>query len=183
MANHDKVGSDPGAAKHFAEKNDFGIPAKQAKPGQQEVIDGSLDDRPLGTRLPANDPDGVRDTGVGGPDSGPGSFSGGDVDPDVIGVGSGTGISAAPVGHDEDTSGPDETETGVDNLADGHPAKGENNLPPGTHGASGKVSGTVNDRGDREVRMGQSPSDDALQHTDPDATETDVMPAEQIEHP
>ena len=92
-----KVGSDPNAAKNFAGKNDFGIPEQQAQPGQETVIDGSLDDRPLGTRMPPADPDGQRTVGVGAPDSGPGSGSGGDLDPDFIGVGTGgSGIAAKP---------------------------------------------------------------------------------------
>src|SRR5205814_2003471 len=72
----EKVGSSEQAAEHFGGKGDFGIPVVQAHPGQQTVIDGSLEDRPLGTRMPPADPDGRRDVGVGAPDSGPGSGSG-----------------------------------------------------------------------------------------------------------
>jgi hypothetical protein len=139
-----KVGSDDKAAAHFGERNDFGIPATKAQPGQQTVIDGSLDDRPLGTRMPPADPDGRRDVGVGAPNSGPGSFSGGDLDPDIVGVGTGTGVAASPERH---TDGPDIIESASDMTKDfGPPAKGENELPPGTHGTIGHLKGTVHDR-------------------------------------
>jgi hypothetical protein len=65
----EKVGSSESAAEHFGGKGDFGIPVSQAQPGQQTVIDGSLEERPLGTRLPPADAVGVPDSGL---DSGSG---------------------------------------------------------------------------------------------------------------
>src|SRR2546421_122747 len=100
----EKVGSSGAAAAHVGGKGDFGIPVAQAHPGQQTVIDGSLEDRPLGSRMPPADPDGRRDVGVGAPNSGPGSYSGGDLDPDIVGVGTGEGVAASPERH---TQGPD----------------------------------------------------------------------------
>src|SRR5438132_1154960 len=116
-----KVGSSEKAAAHVGGKNDFGIPVTKAQPGQQTVIDGSLEDRPLGTRMPPADPDGRRDVGVGAPDSGPGSHSAGDLDPDIVGVGAGEGLAASPERH---TEGPDIIEDPNDPF--GPPAKGEN---------------------------------------------------------
>lgn len=159
----DKVGSSEKAAEHFAESRDFGIPARKAEPGQQTVIDGRLEDRPLGTPLPPADPDGARTVGVGAPSTGPGSFSGGDLDPDILGVGTGRGIAASPKTR---TQGPDIIEAAVDDKAFGPPSKGENELPPGTHGTTGVIKGTVHDRMDRQVRMGESANDDALPHED-----------------
>jgi hypothetical protein len=144
----EKVGSSERAAEHFGGKGDFGIPVDKAQPGQQSVIDGSLDDRPLGTRLPPADPDGRRDVGVGAPDSGPGSGSGGDLDPDIIGLGTRGGLAASP---DRRTHGPDITETAIDSNAVGGPAKGDNEMPPGTHTTTGRIQGTVHDRMDRDV--------------------------------
>ena len=119
--------------------------------------------------MPPADPDGRRDVGVGAANSGPGSGSGGDLDPDIIGVGTGSGIAASP---ERRTEGPDITETAIDSMAVGRPSKGENEMRPGTHGTTGRIKGTVHDRMDREVRMGESGNDDALPHKDVAATDT-----------
>jgi hypothetical protein len=167
----EKVGSSESAAEHFGGKGDFGIPASKAQPGQQTVIDGSLEDRPLGTRLPPSEPDGRRDVGVGAPDSGPGSGSGGDLDPDITGVGSrGRGLAASPKRR---TEGPDITESATDANAVGGPAKGENEMPAGTHGTTGRIKGTVHDRMDRQVRMGQARLDDVAAEADTSFGEVD----------
>jgi hypothetical protein len=155
----EKVGSSESAAEHFRGKGDFGIPASKALPGQQTVIDGSLEDRPLGTRPPPTDPEARRDVGVGAPDSGPGSFSGGDLDPDITGVGSqGRDLAASP---DRRSTGPDITQTAIDANTVGGPARGENEMPPGTHGTTGRIKGTVHDRMDRQVRLGQPALDNS----------------------
>jgi hypothetical protein len=156
----EKVGSSESAAEHFGGRGDFGIPASKAQPGQQTVIDGSLEDRPLGTRPPPLDPEARRDVGVGAPDSGPGRFRGGDLDPDITGVGShGRGLAASP---DRRTTGPDITQTATDANAVGGPDRGENEMPRGTHGTTGRIKGTVHDRMDRQVRLGQPALDDSV---------------------
>jgi hypothetical protein len=153
----EKVGSSEQAAEHFGGRDDFGIPAQQAQPHQQTVIDGNIEDRPLGTRLPPADPDGVRTVGVGAPDSGPGSGSGGDLDPDILGVGTGSGVAARP--GSLRTEGPDIIESTHDDKVFGPPSKGENELPPGTHGVTGKIEGTVHDRMDRQDRPAERTAD------------------------
>jgi hypothetical protein len=52
-----QVGSSEKAAADFGGKNDFGIPAIKAHPGQQTDIDTSTDARPLGASMPLTNPD------------------------------------------------------------------------------------------------------------------------------
>jgi hypothetical protein len=103
-------------------------------------------------------PDGRRDVGVGG-SGGPGGSSGGDIDSTIIGVG--TGGSAVASNPDRRTKGPDIIEGVDDPKRYGPPSKGENQLPPGTHGTTGTFKGTVHDRMDREVHLGDPGNDDA----------------------
>jgi hypothetical protein len=149
----EKVGSSRAAAEHFGGSGDFGIPADQAQPGQQTIVDGSMESRPLGTRMPPATPDGIRTSGVGAPNSGPGSGSGGDLDPDIIGIGTGKGLAASPKTR---TQGPDIIKSVNDDKTFGPPSKGENQLPAGTHGVVAPIRGTVHDRMDRDVRVGKA---------------------------
>ncbi len=82
--------------------------------------------------------DGVRTSGAGGVDSGVGSSSGGDLDTDFIGVGTGgSGISQSGP---DDSMGADETDGSSDQFASGPRAQG-------FHGEKdGKIEGTVIDR-------------------------------------
>src|SRR3954454_24005018 len=106
-----KVGSDPKAARQIGGKRDFGVPEA-----------GSVRDRQyVSEEIKANDPGrapehsgntGNRVTGAGGNASGVGSSSGGDVDTDLIGVGTGgTGIAQ---------DGPDRTD-GADMVGGDQP--------------------------------------------------------------
>jgi hypothetical protein len=65
-----------------------------------------------------------RDAGVGARDSGPGSGSGGDIDPDIVGVGfDATGLAAA--GPDDPNSlGEAESDGTSNEFASGPPARG-----------------------------------------------------------
>ncbi len=99
--------SHPGSTKVKAEgKGDFGVPVDASRAEIDYVSNNTKHSDP-GAAQPADfEQDGVRDHGAGGPASGPGSSTGGDLDVDVIGVGTGgTGLAI---------SGPDnmETETG-----------------------------------------------------------------------
>jgi hypothetical protein len=104
-----KVGSDRSAAEHFAGKRDFGIPAEGA--GRFTEVAEEAKYQPGGDDLSDPRParsgaDATRESGVGGLDSGSGSSSGGDIDTDIIGVGThGRGIASA---------GPDERKSGAD---------------------------------------------------------------------
>ena len=102
-----QVGSSEKAAKAFAGGKDFGAPESDL--AQREYVSQAARRRDRGTDVEHARGEGQRVTGVGSNESGPGSGSGGDLDPDYIGVGEeGTGISAS--GGTDRTHGPDMTE-------------------------------------------------------------------------
>src|SRR5712671_6055641 len=84
-----KVGSDSGAAKGVGGKGDFGVP-------ENDTITRTSD---RGAAQPHAGEGEGRVAGVGGNASGRGSSSGGDLDTDIIGVGTGgSGVSQSPPG-------------------------------------------------------------------------------------
>lgn len=100
-----KVGSDPQAAAKFGGKNDFGVPETGHERDREYVSHNTKRSDP-GAQLPRGGALGDRTEGVGGFAAGPGSSSGGDLDPDIVGVGTGgSGISQA--GPDDRTEGAD----------------------------------------------------------------------------
>jgi hypothetical protein len=109
-----KVGSDRSAAAHFAEAGDFGIPAAEAAKHTEAADEAKYQpagDHHADPRPPRSGEQGDRDSGVGGLDSGPGSSSGGDLDTDLVGVGThGSGMSIA--GPDARKGGPDMIRSG-----------------------------------------------------------------------
>jgi len=122
-------------------KGDFGIPAKHARAplpdgGREKGFEQGTGPMRSGAR-------GVREAGVGHAPGPVGTGSGGDVDPDVIGVGTGRGVAASPASGR--TQGPDITEGGSAPFASGPPAKGRNQGRAGTHGAAKRVRGSTVD--------------------------------------
>src|SRR5882762_10937769 len=91
--NKGKVGSDPEAAENFAEKHDFGIPSEDAAP-DMTVEDRDYPGRPAGSKKTRSGASGKRTIGVGSTEGPDGKGSGGDVDADIIGIGSGGGLSS-----------------------------------------------------------------------------------------
>jgi hypothetical protein len=85
--------------------------------------------------------DGVRDHGAGGRDTGPGSASGGDIDPDIVGVGTG-GSGIAISGVTGRPPGPDDSDGSSDEFASGGHAQGRNQTLTGNKvGGSKRVTG------------------------------------------
>lgn len=84
-----KPGSTSEEARRVGGRGDFGVPGD--KPAQQ--LGASR--RTKGTISQGRSGVDSREAGVGGQEAGPGSFSGGDVDTDVTGVGTGGGLSQA----------------------------------------------------------------------------------------
>src|SRR5258708_6692274 len=81
---HDKVGSDPVADHEFGGKGDFGIPAAKVT---APLPDGGREKGPeQGTGPMRSGATGTRTTGVGHAPGSPGAGSGGDLDPDFIGL-------------------------------------------------------------------------------------------------
>ena len=110
-----------------------------------------------------------RDAGVGAPDDGPGSHSGGDVSMDYTGVGTGGGVAESGAGGH--TTGPATSTGGSEEFASGPPARGDNQarrstrVPGTTHGADtpGRSAGGSPD--------GAYPTDDAMGATKSDAVD------------
>lgn len=106
-----KVGSDLDALKSVGGKGDFGIPAGQAGI-ERDYVAGNTKASDRGAAQPASEEfEGDRTHGAGGHASGVGSSSGGDLDPDFIGVGTGgSGLAEnQPAGADYQP-GPDDAD-------------------------------------------------------------------------
>jgi hypothetical protein len=129
QAKNSKVGSDVEAAHHFAGKSDFGMTTQQAIDTAREE---GIQDRPAGSAPGYSGSKGVRTTGVGGQGGEAGHDSGGDLDPDVIGFGGQSGLSAKPVtGH---TDGPDDAPISTRRSTN-------SKIKPGTHGVAPSAQG------------------------------------------
>src|SRR5215210_1597889 len=119
-----KVGSDPEAAKNFANEGDFGIPAEDAAP-DMTVEDRDYPGRPAGSIRTRSGASGKRTVGVGSTEGPDGKGSGGDIDTDIIGL-DGSGGGVASDGEIGNVEGPDNTDGSSNEFASGPPAKGEN---------------------------------------------------------
>ena len=135
------VGSDPKAMHEQGGSGDFGIAARSDVLKDHE---GQIEGRPAGSAPGYSGSKGVRTTGVGGSGGEPGHDSGGDVDLDFNGFGSGGVMAAKPVDPSELT-GADVTDGTRDKFASGGPAAGRNTIRPGTHGAVPGFNGDVMD--------------------------------------
>ena len=125
MANW-KPGSESGEAKDVAAPGDFGVPVGSGPSRERDYVNENTRRSDPGVSQPADwEEIGVRDHGAGAPASGPGSSSAGDLDPDIVGVGTGgTGVAqSAP----DDSPGPDDVTDATDAFASGTPA----NVRPG----------------------------------------------------
>src|SRR5437879_11345707 len=117
-----KVGSDPNAAQHFAEKHDFGIPSEDAAP-DMTVEDRDFPGRPAGNKKTRSGASGKRTIGVGSTEGPDGKRSGGEVDTDILGLDGKGGIASD--GELGNTEGPDNSDGSSNEFASGPPAKGE----------------------------------------------------------
>ena len=90
-----KVGSNPAAAGKIGGKGDFGVHESDTVERSYTSANTRASDR--GAAQPHAGEDEGRVAGVGGNASGPGASSGGDIDTDIVGVGTGgSGISQSP---------------------------------------------------------------------------------------
>jgi hypothetical protein len=98
-------------------------------------------------RSDAGGGDSARVSGASGVSGGPGASSGGDLDTDLIGVGTGgTGVAGSP--SREHVPGPDDTDGTSNEFAAGGPAKGENQTLVGKIGGNKRIDGTVHQPAD-----------------------------------
>ena len=103
----DKPGSSLEAARAQGGKGDFGVEESDVINRTYTSMNTKRSDP--GAAVARSSPDeGNRVTGAGGNQSGPGSSSGGDLDPDIVGVGTGAGVSAS--GQVDEPSGPDDAQ-------------------------------------------------------------------------
>jgi hypothetical protein len=108
-------------------KGDFGAPAGgDGRTADRDYVSRNTKASDPGAAQPFGyEQDGVRDHGAGGRASGPGSASGGDLDPDVVGVGTGgSGVSLS--GNVNRPPGPDDSDGSSDEFASGAHAQGRN---------------------------------------------------------
>jgi hypothetical protein len=159
--NKGKVGSDPDAARNFASEGDFGIPSEDAAP-DMTVEDRDYPGRPAGNLRTRSGAGGKRTVGVGSTEGPDGKGSGGDVDSDIIGLGTAGGVSSD--GEIGAKPGPDDTDGSSNEFASGPPAKGENRAryQPGEAAGDVMQRDTSSEREDADEDANQRASDDTL---------------------
>jgi hypothetical protein len=118
-------GSSAEDAMQVGGKGDFGVPESDVAERTYTSKNTKRSDPGAAPARPASE--GVRTSGAGGYSSGPGSSSGGDLDPDIIGVGTGGGVAAS--GKIHEPAGPDEATGTSGDFASGPPARGAQTSP------------------------------------------------------
>jgi len=145
-----KPGSDPDAISQIGGKGDFGVPESDVNERTYTSENTKASDP--GAAHPRSGSQGVRVSGVGGMASGPGASSGGDVDSDLIGVGTG-GTTVGTSGQIHEKPGPDDATGTSSDFASGPPAQGKNQTHVGQVGGDIEVEGSTVDNtgGDRNT--------------------------------
>jgi hypothetical protein len=119
-----KPGSSAEDARKVGGEGDFGASAGQDRPAERDYVSRNTKVSDPGASQAFDwEEDGVRDHGAGGRSSGPGSASGGDLDPDIVGVGTG-GSGIAVSGNVGRPAGPDDSDGTSDEFAAGGHAEG-----------------------------------------------------------
>ena len=152
------VASKATATKRAPGNRDFGIPADEAtrRARRGEDLAGQQREHRAARSGSENVP---RDAGVGAPDDGPGSHSGGDVSNDFTGVGTGGGVAESGAGGH--TRGPASSTGSSDEFASGPHARGDNTEARATsvHGTTHDARPEPDDRAD-EGNRGDETDDD-----------------------
>jgi hypothetical protein len=139
-----KPGSSAQDAHKVGGKGDFGAPegGLTGRTAERDYVSRNTKVSDPGTANAWDfEHDGVRDHGAGGRDTGPGSASGGDIHPDIVGVGTGgSGVSLS--GNVGRPPGPDDSDGSSDEFASGGHAQGRNQTLTGDKvGGSKRVTG------------------------------------------
>ena len=155
-----KPGSESAEAKNVGGKGDFGAPVGAGPSRDCDYVNENTKRSDPGATQPMDwEHDGKRDHGVGAADSGPGSASAGDVDPDFVGVGTG-GSGIATSGTIGRPPGPDDSDGTSNEFAAGGPAQGRNQTDVGKIGGTKRVDGDVQMRGqDQHTNDGEGADD------------------------
>ncbi|HEV2295588.1 MAG TPA: hypothetical protein VGR35_17195 [Tepidisphaeraceae bacterium] len=154
-----KPGSESAEAKNVGGKGDFGTPVGAGPDRERDYVNENTKRADPGATQPMDwEHDGKRDHGVGAADSGPGSASAGDLDPDFVGIAGSGGIAASgTVGR---PPGPDDSDGTSNEFAAGRPAQGRNQTGVGKVGGSKRVPGDVQTRGlDQHTNEGEGADD------------------------
>ncbi len=147
QSNTGKVGSDAEAVHKIGGKNDFGTPVRSELVRDHE---DDIESRPAGSAPGNTGASGNRTTGVGSAGGEAGHDSGGDLDPDWIGLDGHGGLSAKPVlGH---VDGPDDAGEPSDTFASGKPSKNKSKIKPGSHGVAPSAVGDYVDHCGSDAR-------------------------------
>ncbi len=121
-----KPGSSAEDAQRIGGEGDFGAPAGGERTAERDYVSRNTKMSDPGAAQPWDfEHDGKRDHGAGGRDSGPGSASGGDLDTDIVGVGTG-GTGIAQSGEINRPPGKDDSDGSSDAFASGAHAEGRN---------------------------------------------------------
>ena len=118
-------GSSKADAKAVGGKNDFG--AREGDVVERSYVSRNTKKSDPGAAVPHAGVDESRIAGVGGNLSGTGSSSGGDLDTDIVGVGTGRGMATS--GKIHEPAGPDDTTGTSREFASGPPAEGKQPSP------------------------------------------------------
>jgi hypothetical protein len=139
-----KPGSSPDDARKVGGEGDFGAPAGGERTAERDYVSRNTKMSDPGNAQPwaSEEADGARDHGAGARATGPGSASGGDLDPDFVGVGTGgsTFTQSGVVGR---PPGPDDSDGSSDEFASGGHAEGRNQTGVGKVGGTKRVAGTT----------------------------------------
>jgi hypothetical protein len=146
-----KPGSEADKAKFVKSRGDFGIPVGSSPTLDREYVSQNTRRSDPGATQPYGwEHQGVRDHGAGARDAGPGSASGGDLDPDIVGVGTGgEGLAQSGpddcLGADETDGRPVHTPPPPQRQGDAiiEPARGMNQTGVGRVGGSKRIKGTT----------------------------------------
>lgn len=118
-------------------KGDFGIPADAPRAELDYVSNNTKHSDPGAAQAADFEEDGVRDHGVGGPASGPGSSTGGDLDVDVIGVGTGgAGLAISGPDHVQTEAGTHRADEATGGSDQSHRARKPLTEVPQVHGTT-----------------------------------------------
>lgn len=154
-----KPGSESAEAKNVGGKGDFGSPVGAGPDRDRDYVNENTKRADPGATQPMDwEHDGKRDHGVGAADAGPGSSSGGDVDPDFVGVAGAGGVATSgTIGR---APGADDSDGTSGEFASGGPAQGRNQTHVGEVGGSKRVPGDVQSRGlDQHTNVGEGADD------------------------
>ena len=138
-----KPGSESAEAKNVEAKGDFGVPVGSGPSRERDYVTQNTKRADPGAAPARSGEDGgdsARTSGAGGAASGEGSSSGGDIDPDFVGVAGGSGLSVA--GPDANI-GQAASDGSSDEFASGGHAQGQNSIPRGRVGGDKRVQGSV----------------------------------------